>query len=97
MIRTRHLIFLPLIQQDGADQDAAATTPETAVDGAEQGGRPKSRPTIVLVHGAWADGTGWQEVIKRLEREGYPVIAVQNPLTSLVDRYLDSRELWNYW
>lgn len=78
-------IFLPLIQQDGADQDAAATATETGADGQEQGGRPKSRPTIVLVHGAWADGTGWQEVIKRLEREGYPVIAVQNPLTSLVD------------
>jgi len=40
---------------------------------------------IVLVHGAWADGTGWQHVIPLLEEEGYPVIAVQNPLTSFAD------------
>src|SRR6185436_2356810 len=36
-----------------------------------------------LVHGAFADGTGWQHVIPLLERDGYEVIAVQNPLTSL--------------
>ena len=40
------------------------------------------RPTIVLVHGAFADGTGWQHVIPRLERDGYRVVAVQNPLSS---------------
>lgn len=39
--------------------------------------------TIVLVHGAWADGTGWQDVIPYLQREGYKVVAVQNPLASL--------------
>ena len=44
-----------------------------------------NKPTIVLVHGAWADGTSWQEVIPALEREDYSVIAVQNPLTSLAD------------
>jgi pimeloyl-ACP methyl ester carboxylesterase len=44
-----------------------------------------ARPTIVLVHGAFADGTGWQKVIPLLERDGYPVIAVQNPLTSIPD------------
>lgn len=41
-----------------------------------------SKPTVVLVHGAFADGTGWQHVIPLLERDGYTVIAVQNPLTS---------------
>ena len=41
-----------------------------------------AKPTIVLVHGAFADGTGWQHVIPLLERDGYNVIAVQNPLTS---------------
>jgi pimeloyl-ACP methyl ester carboxylesterase len=39
----------------------------------------------VLVHGAFADATGWQHVIPPLLRAGYPVIAVQNPLTSLAD------------
>ena len=41
-----------------------------------------AKPTVVLVHGAFADGTGWQHVIPLLERDGYNVIAVQNPLTS---------------
>jgi pimeloyl-ACP methyl ester carboxylesterase len=40
------------------------------------------RPTVVLVHGAFADATAWARVIPLLERAGYPVVAVQNPLTS---------------
>ncbi|MDA3671091.1 alpha/beta hydrolase [Burkholderia cenocepacia] len=40
---------------------------------------------IVLVHGAFADGSSWQPVISRLQRMGYHVTAVQNPLTSLDD------------
>jgi pimeloyl-ACP methyl ester carboxylesterase len=43
------------------------------------------RPTIVLVHGAWADGSGWQGVIPLLQRAGYHVVAVQNALTSFAD------------
>lgn len=39
-------------------------------------------PTIVLVHGAFADGSSWSRVIPILQRDGYNVIAVQNPLTS---------------
>jgi len=38
---------------------------------------------IVLVHGAFADGSSWTDVITRLQRQGYHVTAVQNPLTSL--------------
>src|SRR5215813_4385920 len=41
------------------------------------------KPTIVLVHGAFADGSSWQRVIPILDHDGYNVIAVQNPLTSL--------------
>ena len=40
---------------------------------------------IVLVHGAFADGSSWARVIPLLQRKGYNVIAVQNPLTSLHD------------
>lgn len=40
---------------------------------------------IVLVHGAFADGTSWSKVAGKLQRKGYQVIAVQNPLTSLED------------
>jgi pimeloyl-ACP methyl ester carboxylesterase len=38
---------------------------------------------IVLVHGAWADGSGWQRVYELLRAKGYAVSIVQNPLTSL--------------
>lgn len=41
-----------------------------------------AKPSIVLVHGAFADGSGWSHVIPLLEKEGYMVTAVQNPLTS---------------
>jgi len=44
-----------------------------------------STTTIVLVHGAFADGSCWSKVIPLLERDGYNVIAVQNPLTSYAD------------
>jgi pimeloyl-ACP methyl ester carboxylesterase len=40
---------------------------------------------IVLVHGAWADGSSWSKVIPLLEQKGFHVIAVQNPLTSFAD------------
>jgi pimeloyl-ACP methyl ester carboxylesterase len=40
---------------------------------------------IVLVHGAFADGTSWSKIIPILEQKGYHVVAVQNPLTSLSD------------
>jgi alpha-beta hydrolase superfamily lysophospholipase len=40
---------------------------------------------IVLVHGAFADATSWSKVIPILEADGYHVVAVQNPLTSLAD------------
>ncbi|MFF0087642.1 alpha/beta fold hydrolase [Streptomyces canus] len=41
------------------------------------------RPTVVLVHGAFADSSSWDAVISRLERRGYPVIGVANPLRGL--------------
>jgi pimeloyl-ACP methyl ester carboxylesterase len=43
------------------------------------------KPSIVLVHGSWADATSWQQVIPLLQQDGYIVTAVQNPLTSLPD------------
>ena len=46
---------------------------------------PDSKPNIVLVHGAWADGSSWSGVIERLQADGYTVTAPQFPLTSLAD------------
>ncbi len=42
-------------------------------------------PNIVLVHGAWADGSSWSAVTERLQADGYRVTAPQFPLTSLGD------------
>jgi pimeloyl-ACP methyl ester carboxylesterase len=39
----------------------------------------KSKPTIVLVHGSWADASGWNRVTLRLQRDGFTVIAPANP------------------
>jgi pimeloyl-ACP methyl ester carboxylesterase len=42
-----------------------------------------AKPTIVLVHGAFADALGWQRLIPILQHDGYKVVAVENPLESL--------------
>ena len=51
------------------------------------GGSPSKasepKPTIVLVHGAWADSSGWNDSIKALQNKGYTALAVANPLRSL--------------
>jgi pimeloyl-ACP methyl ester carboxylesterase len=45
----------------------------------------RARPNIVLVHGAWADGSSWSSVIERLQADDYHVTAPQFPLTSVAD------------
>jgi len=50
-----------------------------------QGNSSGGVKNIVLVHGAWADGSSWSKVIPLLEAQGYHVIAAQLPLTSLED------------
>ena len=42
-------------------------------------------PSVVIVHGAFADGSDWAKVIPLLQAKGIHVTAVQNPLTSLAD------------
>src|SRR2546428_12625441 len=41
-----------------------------------------AKPTIVLVHGAWADASGWYDVTRALQARGYKVVAGQKPLFS---------------
>ncbi|OJU88449.1 MAG: hypothetical protein BGO19_04530 [Acinetobacter sp. 38-8] len=52
-------------------------------------------PTIVLVHGAFADGSTWNQVIQLLQAEGFNTIAVQNPLSSLDDDILATQRVLN--
>src|SRR5262245_62060267 len=48
---------------------------------------------VVLVHGAWADGSSWGEVVPRLQAAGLNVTAVQNPLASLADSVAATRRV----
>jgi pimeloyl-ACP methyl ester carboxylesterase len=51
------------------------------------------KPSVVLVHGAYADGSSWSEVIRRLQGAGVTATAVQNPLTSLADDVAHTRRI----
>src|SRR5271163_2363578 len=48
---------------------------------------------VVLVHGAYADGSSWSEVIERLQAAGLTATAVQNPLNSLADDVAHTRRV----
>jgi len=50
-----------------------------------QSNSPQGVRNVVIVHGAWADGSSWSKVIPLLQAKGLHVVAVQNPLTSLAD------------
>ncbi|MGD0376790.1 MAG: alpha/beta hydrolase [Streptosporangiaceae bacterium] len=53
-------------------------------------------PNIVLVHGAWADGSSWSAVIERLQADGYHVTAPQFPMTSLADDVARLRQVLDF-
>jgi len=74
MYRTVLIATMMLILPSGLDMRAFAQT--NSAQGAK---------SIVLVHGAWADGSCWSKVIVLLQAKGFHVVAVQNPLTSLAD------------
>ena len=52
-------------------------------------------PKIVLVHGAWADGSSWSAVIERLQADGFTVTAPQFPMAALADDVARLREVLN--
>jgi len=54
---------------------------------------PVQARNVVLVHGAWADGSSWGEVIPRLQASGLHVTSVQNPLTSIEDSVAEARRV----
>jgi pimeloyl-ACP methyl ester carboxylesterase len=62
-----------------------------AAEASAQAAKPAAVHNVVLVHGAWADGSSWAEVISRLQAAGLHVTAVQNPLTSLADSVAATR------
>jgi pimeloyl-ACP methyl ester carboxylesterase len=85
-------------------QQVAAATQMTAGAASAQGAAPPAGsapapevpvPTVVLVHGAFADGSAWARVIPLLERAGTPVVAVQNPLTSFETDVANTRRVFD--
>ena len=60
----------------------AVCTPLAGAASAKQHGT-SPHPTVVLVHGAWADSSSWSDVVRRLQKDGYPVRVVANPLRGL--------------
>ena len=72
--RTALIVAIVLVLSSGLDRKGLAQ--ESSAHGARN---------IVLVHGAWADGSCWSTVISLLQAKGFHVVAVQNPLTSLAD------------
>jgi pimeloyl-ACP methyl ester carboxylesterase len=59
---------------------AVVRAPGTLAHGS---GPQQAKPTVVLLHGDWADASGWSGVIARLQDDGYTVVAPPNPLRSL--------------
>ena len=67
-------------------QPQARSAPSSSADAVRTGGGSHgAKPTVVLVHGSWADSSSWTGVIERLQRAGYPVRAVYNPLRGLAN------------
>jgi pimeloyl-ACP methyl ester carboxylesterase len=54
------------------------------------------KPNIVLVHGAWADGSCWSEVVRQLQADGYHVISPQFPMSSLAADVARLREVLRF-
>lgn len=71
------------------DQETLTAPPSSTTD--RHGANPATN--VVLVHGAFADGSGWRGVYDRLIARGYRVSVVQNPLTSLADDVAATRRV----
>jgi pimeloyl-ACP methyl ester carboxylesterase len=92
-VRTRRLLRNRLTSLRHATRIGLAATLFAAIGligvaassaAADQSRRPHDpKPTIVLVHGAFADASGWTDVVARLQARGYPTIAPANPLRGL--------------
>lgn len=86
----------PAAAKPAVAQPAAAKPAPAAGEPAKPAAQTAEKVNIVLVHGAFADGSSWNKIIPILEAKGYNVIAIQNPLSSLADdaaaakRVLDS-------
>jgi pimeloyl-ACP methyl ester carboxylesterase len=70
-----------------------ALTLSMPVTNAQQSSVTNTQPTIVLVHGGFVDGSGWEAVYKSLKKHGYTVAIVQNPTISLAGDVAATRHI----
>jgi pimeloyl-ACP methyl ester carboxylesterase len=82
----RTAVALVLVAASGASAQAAHSAKHAASSAA-------AKPTIVLVHGAFADASSFDRLIPLLFDDGYNVVAVQNPLSSLQDDIATTKRL----
>ena len=68
-----------------ASATTAATTATTARQAPSTSANAAVKPTIVLVHGAWANSSSWNAVVGELQSRGYTVVAPPNPLRDVTD------------
>jgi pimeloyl-ACP methyl ester carboxylesterase len=84
MMRLTRALAVPLVVAavlaGGGAALASTTSSTTTTNSTTNSGASDAKPTIVLVHGAFADSTSWSSEIQFLQGKGYPVIAVANPL-----------------
>jgi pimeloyl-ACP methyl ester carboxylesterase len=80
MPRSR-LFFLPLFVAFAFRYSDAQAALRSGAPASHES-KPAAKPSIVLVHGAFANASGWDAVIRILQAKGYEVSAVENPLTS---------------
>src|SRR3954470_9919599 len=80
-------LALLLAVSSGANAQVAASA------GAASNSTRDTKPTIVLVHGAFADASSFERLIPLLLKDGYNVVAVQNPLSSLPDDIATTKRL----
>jgi pimeloyl-ACP methyl ester carboxylesterase len=72
---------------------AIIPTATASAAGSEHSRPAAAKPTVVLVHGAWADGSSWNSVVADLQHDGYTVDVPPNPLRGVAD---DSAYLASY-
>jgi len=79
---TQHTLIAALALGASA---ANAQGPRAPGESTASSAASEARPTILLIHGGFVDGSGWERVFTRLRKDGYTVSVVQNPTTSLTD------------
>jgi pimeloyl-ACP methyl ester carboxylesterase len=87
--------FSGVVLAVGLDAALAAATAraQSAVLPANARSLPSGARNVVLVHGLFADGSSWAEVIGRLQARGLNVTSVQNPLTTLADAVAETQRV----